>query len=187
MLSAVHMMRYQMSNIHQFRLVLSNVNSQTENLEDNLYEAGCDDALINFKGNVVYLDFDREAETFEKALLSAIKNVEDSAIGAKVVSVAPDHLVSLSEIANRVSSTRQSVSLLALGKRGDNTFPQPVLKVGHKDPLWRWVKVVDWLIEKGRVNDKQMLDTAQIIEEINLALEMRDTGKSYKDISRYLH
>ncbi len=63
-------------NTHQFVLVLDNENEKTPNLEDRLFEAGCDDALINFRDGKVYLDFDRKASSLDKAINSAIKDLE---------------------------------------------------------------------------------------------------------------
>ena len=36
-------------NTFQFTLILNNIDEFIPGLEDSLYEAGCDDALINFK------------------------------------------------------------------------------------------------------------------------------------------
>lgn len=69
---------------YKFTLILKNIDVNTSNLEDSLYEAGCDDALIYFKKGIIFLDFHREASSLENALLSAIKDVESSSIGAQV-------------------------------------------------------------------------------------------------------
>ncbi len=63
-------------NTSKFVLVLDNVDENTPNLEDNLFEAGCDDALINFRNGKVYLDFDREALSFDEAVERAIKDLQ---------------------------------------------------------------------------------------------------------------
>ena len=73
----------------QFTLALKNVNESTNRLEDILFKAGCDDALINFRNGAVYLDFDREATSLETAVISAIKDLRSSSIDAEVASVAP--------------------------------------------------------------------------------------------------
>src|SRR3990167_9031609 len=98
-------------NIHTFTLVLSGVNDKTENLDDILFDAGCDDALINFRNGTVYLDFDRASPSFEDAVISAIKAVECTPLNIRVVSVAPDYYVSESEVAERLHLKRQTVSL----------------------------------------------------------------------------
>ena len=66
------------TKLFQFTLVLRNVHEDTPNLEDSLYESGCDDALIHFRNGAVYLDFDREATSLEKAVISAIKDVQSA-------------------------------------------------------------------------------------------------------------
>lgn len=64
----------------QFTLVLKHANDKIKNLEDSLFEAGCDDALINFRNDAVYLDFDREAMNLEDAVVSAINDVKSVSI-----------------------------------------------------------------------------------------------------------
>src|SRR6266550_1785945 len=98
------------AKIFQFTLVLKNVDENTPDLEDSLYEAGCDDALINFRSGAVYLDFDREASTLKDAVTSAIRDVHSASIDATVMSVAPENLVTEAEIAKRLNKTRQAVS-----------------------------------------------------------------------------
>jgi hypothetical protein len=64
--------------IYQFTLVLKNVDENTTDLEDSLFEAGCDDALINFRNGTVYLDFDRKAHFLDDAVIDAIRDVEQT-------------------------------------------------------------------------------------------------------------
>lgn len=163
-----------MSNIYHFTLVLDGVDENTPLLEDAIFEAGCDDALINYKNGTVYLDFDREDKDFESAIISAINQVENAKIGATVVSVAPEHLVSLSDIAERLNLTRQSISLQMQGARGAGDFPKPVLKITNKSPLWRWVTVVDWFYKHGKLKEASLIEQACILEEVNTALELRN-------------
>lgn len=163
-----------MNKVYQFTLVLDGVDDQTPHLEDSLFEAGCDDALINYKNGTVYLDFDREDKDLEHAIISAIKAVESMKIGAKIVSVAPEHLVSLSEIAERVSLSRQAVSLFVLGERGTKDFPKPILKIANKSPLWLWSSVAKWFYQQQKISDYNTVNFAIIIEDINAALDLRN-------------
>lgn len=55
--------------------------------EDAFHEAGCDDAMIAVVDGKMFLDFDREAASYEIAVDSAKRNVEEA--GGKVVKVAP--------------------------------------------------------------------------------------------------
>lgn len=174
-----------MNNLYQFSLILDGVDEKTPGLEDALFEAGCDDALINFKNNAVYLDFDREAEDLERAIISAIKDIESANIGATIISVAPEHLVNLSDIAGRVSLTRQAVSLLIQGARGKGDFPKPILKISNKSPLWRWSTVAEWFYQQGKISDHTVVDCANIVEDINAALESRNK-KSFEHQKKIL-
>ncbi len=108
--------------LYNFTLTLSGVRMDTEGLADALYTHGCDDALICYYGNSVYVEFDREAESLDKAIQTAIDNIEASGTGAIVESV-DSALVSLSDIAQRSGLTRQAITLLKDGLRGIGDFP----------------------------------------------------------------
>ena len=64
--------------LYNFTLTLSGVRMDTEGLADALYTHGCDDALICYYGNSVYVEFDREAESLDQAIRTAIYNIETS-------------------------------------------------------------------------------------------------------------
>jgi hypothetical protein len=68
--------------IYQFTLILKDVDENTSNLEDSLFKAGCSDALINFRNETVYLDFNRTANSREEAIRSAIQDVASGGIVA---------------------------------------------------------------------------------------------------------
>lgn len=169
-------------NIFNFTLVLSGVNDSTAGLEDALFEAGCDDALLNFRNGTAYLDFDRESLNFEDAVISAIKQVENTPFNITVVNVAPDDYVTESEVAKRLHVNRQAVSLWFKGQRhAKNPFPSPVMKLTEKSPLWRWSDVAEWLYQQKKITDSKILDHAKFIGTLNMALIDRDTGaKSFR-------
>lgn len=160
--------------IYEFTLILEGVDDHTPGLEDSFYEAGCDDALINFRNRTVYLDFNRQALSLKEAILSAIQQVESTALKAKVISVAPENLVSESDIAKRLNLKRQAVSLWIKGLRRKNLpFPHPVMKLSDISPLWYWHEIVGWLFKNNILKEKEMLDEAIFIENLNLVLEER--------------
>lgn len=164
------------NHTYQFTLILDNVDEFTEELEDMLYEAGCDDALINFRNGTVYLDFDRKARSLKEAVISAIKQVESSQLNIVVGAVAPDNFVTESEVAERLSIKRQAVSLWIKGQRRASTpFPSPKLKLSNKSPLWKWNEVAEWLYTNQIIKEKKIVDVAIFIEDINAALEERNT------------
>ncbi|HLB56490.1 MAG TPA: hypothetical protein VJK30_04095 [Coxiellaceae bacterium] len=167
---------------YSFMLVLSGVNDKTKNLEDVLYAAGCDDALINFRNGTAYLDFDRQAFSFEDAVISAIKAVENTSLNIKVMSVAPDYYVSESEVAERLHLKRQTVSLWFKGERhAKNHFPAPAIKLTAKSPLWRWYDVLEWLYQQKKIENSELLEHAKLIEHINMILFDRNLAeKKYR-------
>lgn len=173
-LKGEEIMKMKAQHLYEFTLVLDTVSDQTLGLEDQLFEAGCDDALINFRNGTVYLDFSREACSIEEAVISAINSVESSQLEAKVVRVLPDELVTEAEIAKRLQEHRQTVSLWVKGERRRKIpFPNPVSRLSDKSPMWRWVEVVEWLREQHKA-DKISLDSARFIEVMNAVLLERD-------------
>jgi hypothetical protein len=70
--------------------------------------------------------------------------------------------------------TKQAVSLLIQGSRSSGNFPKPVLKVSNKSPLWRWSAVAEWFYQHGKIGDHDIIDSANIVEDINAALELRN-------------
>lgn len=71
---------------HAFTLRVSGIDT-AGNYEDRLYDAGCDDALVAVVGGQLYLDFDRDAASFDAAVLSARQDVERA--GGCVEAVVP--------------------------------------------------------------------------------------------------
>lgn len=160
---------------YQFTLELKNVDANTADLEDSLYEAGCNDALIYSRNGSVYLDFDRLASSFEAAITSAINHCEAATLHAIVTRVAPDNLVTEAEIAKRLGKGRQTISLWIKGERKkNNPFPKPTTKLTDRSPLWNWCEIVDWLYQDLKV-EKEQVDQAHLIEDINAMLTIRNT------------
>lgn len=157
-------------SVHTFTLVLSHPQTLTPELEDAVFEAGCDDAALGRRSGALYLEFDRAAPCLLDAVLSAIQDVR-RVPGAVVAHVEPADIVSASEIAHRVGRSRESVRLLVEGARGPGGFPPPLAGVRAKRfPLWRWSDVAEWLetygIETGRT------DEARVIAAVNGALDL---------------
>src|SRR5690554_615926 len=109
------------NEVHTFTLVLADINEITEELENSIYGNHCDDALISSRDQIVYLDFDREADNLERAVISAINDVE--AVGYTVARIEPSDLVTCTEISRRTGRTRESIRLIIKGERGTGGFP----------------------------------------------------------------
>lgn len=165
--------------LFNFTLTLSGVTRSTPGLEDALYRAHCDDALICFYGTAVYLDFDRESDTLERAIVSAIGDIESAPmLNARVESVDAT-LVGLSDIAELTGVSRQAISLLKEGARGSGQFPGPIQRVKGNSPLWRWQTVVEWLVDEGRLSEESPLVAhARTLDSLNLALQLRASKES---------
>lgn len=160
--------------LHNFTLVLSGVNADTEGLEDALYNAGCDDALICFYGKTVYLEFDREASSLDNAISSAIQQIETaSTINTRVESI-DSSLVGLSDIAELANLSRQAIALFKDGARGKGDFPNPIQRIKGQSPLWSWAEVAAWLVKSERISPNNILvKNADTIEQWNIALRTR--------------
>ena len=154
----------------EFDLVLSSVSYEDETLEDRLHEAGCDDATLSFRNAVAYLDFTREANSLEEAVISAINDAERA--GAIVARVMPDNIVSASEISRRIDRSRESIRKYIEGERGSGGFPAPASGLNNKSLLWSWVDVSKWLSENKLISE-DILKTAIVIAGINMALSVR--------------
>lgn len=169
--------------LYNFTLTLSGVSYETEGLEDALYQNGCDDALICAYGNSVYVEFDREAQSLDAAIASAVDNIESAGIGAIVESV-DSALVGLSDIAELTDLSRQAVALLKDGKRGSGDFPCPVQRIKGQSPLWDWADVAEWLMNNGRLKEgDQIVQNARTLSKWNLALR-NSVSKDFNEIEQ---
>ncbi len=70
-----------------FTLQVEGLDPRRDDYEDRLYQAGCSDALVAVIENTLFVDFDREAPSYEKALSSAKNDVERA--GGSVVQALP--------------------------------------------------------------------------------------------------
>ena len=74
---------------YSFTVRVSGLSSDPDQYEDALYEAGCNDALVAVIDNTIFVDFDREAPSFEEAVRSATFNIEKA--GGRVAEVKLTH------------------------------------------------------------------------------------------------
>ena len=158
-----------MSTFH-FTLIVDGPDLQDQPLIDRLFEAGCDDATIGSSDGVQYVDFDREAEALDDAILSAVDDLEKLE-GIEVIRIADAGLASLADIAARVGRTRESVRLLVSGTRGPGNFPKPVTDPRSRYRLWRWSDVASWFNEHR--GEFPAVADEQLAAMYNAALEIR--------------
>lgn len=139
-----------------------------EILVEKLAGEGVDDATFGVADGVSYADFHREAASFTAALFSAISDLERIP-GIRVFRVEPDDLVTLSEAAKRLNRTRESVRLLAAGRRGKGTFPPPISHLWARSKLWRWSDIAEWAGELDEEEERR----AHFVALCNAVLEGR--------------
>ena len=110
---------------HEFTLVIDG-DLADEKVADTLFEVGCDDATFGIIDGIGYGEFIREASTFADAVMDGtpIRQVE-SVAGLRVMHIEPDDIVTMTDIAERLDRTRESVRLLIAGQRGPVSFPPP--------------------------------------------------------------
>ena len=159
-------------NKYEFSMILGGVNAATANLEDSLFEAGCGDGMVCTYNNTVYVEFNRVADSYKEAVLSAVKDIETSSVKAKVISVDAGGLVGLSDVAALTNISKQLIAMLKDGKRGPGTFPSPLQRIKGQQPLWRWSEVANWLHKQGKI-ESVLMENAFITEAMNRALEER--------------
>ena len=157
---------------HFFVLVLGGPSEPTAELEDALFEAGCDDALLTFRGTTGFLEFDREGSSFDEAVISAISQVEGIGDDVVVLRVEPDDVVNAAEIARRAGMSREAVRLWSSGERGNVGFPSPIAVLGPRTLLWSWAEVAGWLSQRGEL-EKGELRRARVLGAINARLNRR--------------
>jgi hypothetical protein len=174
------------NGVFNFVLVLRGASEPDSRLEDALYEAGCDDAILSFRNGIAYLEFDREAGSLEKAIVSAVRDVERADAGIQVIRVEPGDLVNGPEIARRVQVTREYIRLLAQGRRGKGDFPAPQSGITGKTLVWSWAEVVGWLFQHDMLEEKFLVDMAETIRDLNDALELRENPERMSRRLKYL-
>ncbi|WP_419915880.1 hypothetical protein [Candidatus Poriferisodalis sp.] len=77
-------------NTHTFTLIVDGPDLQAGELADDVFEAGCDDALLGRADGLQFADFDREADTLQDAVLTAVAELE-SIEGVTVVRLADEY------------------------------------------------------------------------------------------------
>jgi hypothetical protein len=163
---------------YEFTLIVEGPDLQEASVMDALFEAGLADATIGRAGSIQYLDIDREAQSFADAVTSVAESLKAAVPGARIVHLEPDDLVTMSEIAERVGRTRESVRLLISGDRGPRGFPAPATHFRTRQRMWRWPDVAVWftthLGEPQVVGDPAI---AQFISAFNAGLRWRDVDK----------
>ncbi|CDH20554.1 putative DNA-binding protein [Xenorhabdus bovienii str. kraussei Quebec] len=152
-------------------------------VSDALYDAGCSDAHPAAYNGTLYVNFTRNSESYAKAVMSAISDIE-SVSGLVCLSVDIGDVVSLSDAAELGGTTKATLSRYSKGSRGKGDFPTPILRVDSNRPLWAWSDIAEWLA-KNNVIDNELVEQARITGSINTALSIRKTN-SMDTVSHFL-
>ncbi|WII92449.1 XRE family transcriptional regulator [Kingella negevensis] len=133
-------------NTYHFTILIRHATHNSE-LEDALFEAGCDDALLFSTNGAVCLEFDREAPDAQTAVQSAFTQIQQA--GFHDLVLQETGYATLGEIAQRSGLSRAALSQYALGKRGEH-FPAPMYITG-KSALYSWKEAAQWLYQNGKL------------------------------------
>lgn len=125
------------------------------------------DAPLASRDGALYVDVYRSATSLLNAVESTLGELATLS-GVTVLRVTPDPLVTATEIGERLGVTRQAVQAWIAGKRGQGGFPAPVVGLGSRVRLWRWVAVLAWLGDRP-----DELAAARVIERVNHEIEGR--------------
>ena len=169
---------------YSFSLVLGGAAHASTEIEDSLYQAGCDDALLGSRDGVLFLDFERNSTSLLEAVLSAVSDVHRANNGLSVSRVEPDDLVSAAEMARRLHRSRESIRLLIHGERGPGEFPPPIANLTRKSPIWRWSDVAVWFEAKIGGLQRSIVAEATELAAVNAALELQRTVTDVSAINR---
>jgi len=137
-----------------------------DTLVEELGAAGCDDALLGVgQPGRIALEFTREAESAEAALLSALADVKHAIPSAQLIEAAPD-FVGLTDVADVIGVTRQNVRKLMLTHAA--SFPPPVHEGAAA--IWHLADVLAWFRAKGTYPlQDELIELAATTMQINLA------------------
>lgn len=155
---------------YDFALVVSGVPALTTEVENGLFNAGCEDATLSIQYGLLYVEFSRTAKSLKDAILSAIHDVHKADIGAEVIRVDECNLVTASEIARRIERSRQLVHQYMTGQRGPGGFPPPECHLSEGSPLWAWCAVSHWLAQNDILRPEDSWN-AEVVSAINTAME----------------
>ena len=168
--------------ILQFKL--NPQNSNPDELIERLGASGCDDALVGLGvAGHLGLEFVREADSAESAILSAIFDVKQAIPSARLVEVGPD-FVGLTEVADLLGMSRQNMRKLMITHA--SSFPEP-LHTGSTS-LWHLNPVLEFLKERGYLKITQpLIEVARTAMRVNITIETMLIGQVDEQMSALLN
>lgn len=135
-----------------------------------LAEAGCDDALVGIgQPGRIALDFTRAASTAQRAVLSAVDDVQRAIPGAALLEASPD-FVGLTDVAELVGCSRQNIRKIVI--QHIDTFPDAVHE--GTQAIWHLRPVLDWFVAIQQCEvDPALLAITEVTMKLNIARQAR--------------
>ena len=170
---------------HDFTLVLTGIADLTPEVQNALFDAGCDDATLSMRYGRPFLTFSRTAGSLKSAIVSAINDVKKARVGLDVVRIDICNLVTQAEIGQRIRRSRQQVHQYITGERGPGGFPSPACHI-HDDKdacLWLWCEVAYWLRQNNLITE-EVLEDAKVLSLINDVLELKHQRRIEPELTK---
>ncbi len=152
---------------------ITSLECEPESLLDQLYEAGCDDAIIGIgRSSRIALNFTREARSASEAISSALRDVNKAIPQAKLIEATPD-FVGLTDIADILGCSRQNIRNIYI--KYQSSFPSPIHE--GSTTIWHLAKVLSWFKEKEsyKVEDN-LLEISKTNMKINLERQLGEAA-----------
>lgn len=141
---------------------------------ERLGEQGCTDALVGLgQPGYIGLDFAREGEDAQGALLSAIDDVKRALPAAVLIEAGPD-FVGLTDVAEVVGLSRQNIRKLMLGHH--HHFPAPIHS--GNPSVWHLAQVLEFFKERQYAFPMTVFEVSHTAMQINIAKEQPLLDKS---------
>ncbi len=152
--------------------------SNHDEIVERLGASGCDDAMVGLGvAGHLGLEFVREAESAESAILSAIADVKKCIPGAYLVEVGPD-FVGLTDVADILGMSRQNMRKLMVTHA--SSFPAP-LHAGSAS-LWHLALVLQFFRDRGQPRVTQTLvEVARTAMRFNITKETTLIGQKFDE------
>jgi hypothetical protein len=144
---------------------ITTIECEPETLLDQLYEAGCADAIMGIgQPGRIAMNFTREARSASEAVSSALSDIKKALPQARLIEATPD-FVGLTDIADILGCSRQNIRNIYIKYR--SSFPSPIHE--GSTTIWHLAKVLSWFKDKEsyKVEDS-LLEIAVTNMKINL-------------------
>lgn len=166
----------------EFTLLLDGISEITDEFEDAVFEAGCNDCTISERMGRVFVTFARRADSLKDAVVSAIQDLRRADENVYVNRVDSCTLVTQAEIGRKIERTRQMVHQYITGERGPGGFPPPACNIIEGTPLWYWCEVAVWLEENNLISETDLRE-AQEVAAINGILDLASMFRDNADLT----